>query len=272
MSQEKRHSPRIPCGLECSVKGVPGEIEVVNIGEGGVFLAGKSLEVLPLGKRIEILLHLPLEKEPFAIRARIVRKAGDGIGAIFEESAQRREQGRQIYNVLRHTLPVTGGSPAKAPTQHPAGSLPRTRRNRKTSLILASLKFTAAGVAAARAAVEIALDTGASVVIFHALDGHLEGVPSSDPRRRAAADTAHKRFETLVRPRLPDFDRVEFHCAPGFPAQAICEAADAFGADMVVIGCHRGKNQLSLDRVDLIGMAVFEKSPCKVMLVPYKED
>lgn len=272
MSQEKRICPRIPCGLECSVKGVPGDIEVVNISEGGVFLGGKNLETLPLGKKIELLLHLPLEKEPFAIKARIVRKAPEGVGAVFEESPQKRQQGKQVFNVLRHTLPVTGEIPAKIKAQVQKDVLPRTRRSRPTSLILASLKFTTAGVAAARAAVEMARDTGASVVIFHVLDGHLEGAPVSDPRRRSAADAAHKRFETLVKPRLPDFDRMEFHCEPGYPAEAICQAAAAFGADMVVIGCHRGKNLLSLDRVDLVGMAVFEKSPCKVMLVPYKED
>ncbi|MBI5843362.1 MAG: universal stress protein [Deltaproteobacteria bacterium] len=272
MSHEKRISPRIPCGLECTVKGVPGDIEVVNISEGGVFLGGKNLEALPLGKKIELLLHLPLEKEPFAIKARVVRKAAYGVGAVFEESPQRREQGRHVYNVLRHTLPVSAQTPAKATGERRASSLLRTHKGRSTALILASLKFTAAGVAAARAAVEMARDTGASVVIFHALDGHLEGAPVSDPRRRSAADEAHKRFETLVRPRLPDFERLEFHCEPGYPADAICQAATAFGADMVVIGCHRGKNMLNLDRVDIVGMAVFEKSPCKVMLVPYKED
>jgi len=272
VSHEKRISPRIPCGLECTIKGVPGHIEVVNIGEFGVFLCWKSLEALPLGKRIELLLHLPLEKEPFTIKARIVRKASDGVGAVFEESSGRREQGRSVYNLLRHTMPVTSEIQAKAQEPRNSTSLPRTHNNRPVSLILASLKFTTASLAAVRAAIEMARDTGASVMIFHVLDAHLEGVSASDPRRRAAADTAHKRFETLVRPRLPKFDRLEFHCEPGYPAEAICQAATAFGADILVIGCHRGKNRLNLDRVDIVGMAVFEKSPCKVMLVPYKED
>ena len=276
MDDERRTSPRIACSLEGAVRQLPGEIEVMNISEGGVFMRGEHLKSARLGQCIELLLHLPLESAPFSIKAKIVRMARDGVGAVFDDPSPSKSRSRYVFNLLRHTMPLEDEAPRPEAARRPRNpgsneSLPRTRRGGALGTILASLKFTPAGLVAVRAAVDLARDTGAAVVVFHAADCHLEDLPAADPRRRSAVENAHKRFENMVRPRLPDSCRVDFHCEPGYPPDAICRAAADFGADLVVIGCHRGKNRLSLDRVELVGMSVFEKAPCKVMLVPYRE-
>ncbi|MEW5733328.1 MAG: universal stress protein [Thermodesulfobacteriota bacterium] len=137
--------------------------------------------------------------------------------------------------------------------------------------ILCALKFSPASLQALATSVELCRGTGAHLTIFHALDYRLLGKSPSDPDWVNSAKHAKEAFLAQVEPMLKGFTEFTFSCWPADPSLEVCRLAWKTESDLIVIGCHQGKEGRSMGRVDLAAMTIFENAPCKVMLVPFRE-
>ena len=134
--------------------------------------------------------------------------------------------------------------------------------------ILVAFKFTPASRSVLEKGIEIARDHGAELHIFHALDYRLKELDCSDPKLMEISKETKDRFDTEVKPLLNGFNHVTFGCLPADPALEICKIARHHNTDLIILGSHQEPEKMSLGRVDYVGMTIFEKACCPVMLVP----
>jgi nucleotide-binding universal stress UspA family protein len=136
--------------------------------------------------------------------------------------------------------------------------------------ILVALKFGAASEFALLKGVELARRENSELHIFHALDYVLKDQEDEAPLSAAKAE-AEDFYDRKVRPLVSDLRRVTFDCEPADPALEVCKRARRINADLIILGCHQKPDKMCLGRIDYVGMTIFEKAPCPVMLVPLCE-
>ena len=137
--------------------------------------------------------------------------------------------------------------------------------------ILIALKFSPSGLHAFDKAVSLAQSHNAQLHVFHALDYHLKDMDRDDPKLIEMQRYVDRQIETNLRPRLADMKNVSLTFLPADPALETCRMAIKVKADLIVVGCHQSHRQLSMGRVDYVGMTILEKAPCAVMLIPLEE-
>ena len=134
--------------------------------------------------------------------------------------------------------------------------------------ILMAFKFTPNCKAALNKAVQMAKDQNSELYIYHALNYRLATIDRQDPRIVEMVAEANKNFEEEVKPQLGELPILKFECAPADPGLEICKMAGRIGADLILIGSHNESEKPNLSRVNYVGMTIFEKAPCPVMMVP----
>ena len=134
--------------------------------------------------------------------------------------------------------------------------------------ILVALKFTPASRTALEKGIEIAREHGAELHIFHALDFRLQELDVRDPRRVEINQATQHRYETEVKPLLNGSNKATFGCQPADPAMGVCKLARHNNYDLIILGSHQHPEKMNMGRIDYVGMTIFEKASCPVMLVP----
>jgi nucleotide-binding universal stress UspA family protein len=137
--------------------------------------------------------------------------------------------------------------------------------------ILIALKFSPAGWYALDAAVRLARSQDARLHVFHALDYHLKDLDRDDPKLIEALKNVDQQIESDLYPRLADMKKVSIIYSPADPALEACRIAKKIPVDLMVVGCHHSHRNLSMGRVDYVGMTILEKAPCAVMLIPLEK-
>jgi nucleotide-binding universal stress UspA family protein len=137
-------------------------------------------------------------------------------------------------------------------------------------IILVAFKFSKGGMLALETGARLAREHDAVLYVFHAMDYHLQRLEPTDPAFVENQAIFEERFRTEVLPTLDDASSVDFRCLPDDPAMGICTAAIRLKADLIILGEHQNAVGISLSRLDYIGMTVVEKSPCPVMIVPFR--
>jgi nucleotide-binding universal stress UspA family protein len=137
------------------------------------------------------------------------------------------------------------------------------------SKILIALKFSPTGLYALEKGTAMARLHNAKLHIFHALDYHLKDVDDTNPQLKAALDGVNRRFQQQIKPKLDNLTQVSFEYFPADPALEVCRIAKTIDADLIVLGCHQSRHEITMARIDYVGMTILEKSPCPVLLVPY---
>jgi nucleotide-binding universal stress UspA family protein len=134
--------------------------------------------------------------------------------------------------------------------------------------ILIALKFSPAGLHAFNTALRLARSYDAQLYVFHALDYHLKDLDRNDPKLTEALRTVDDQIKNNLHPHLAEQEKVFIEYAPADPALEACRMAKSLAADLIVVGCHQTHRDLSMGRVDYVGMTILEKAPCAVMLIP----
>lgn len=137
--------------------------------------------------------------------------------------------------------------------------------------LLIALKFSPSGIHAFQTGVRLARAHDSRVHVFHALDYHLKGCESTDPRLTAALREAGRKFKTHLQPLAKDLTQISYEYFPADPAMEVCRIARTIKADLIILGCHQQTFSISTGRIDYVGMTILEKAPCPVLLVPYSE-
>ena len=137
--------------------------------------------------------------------------------------------------------------------------------------ILIALKFSPAGLHAFKTALRLARSYDAQLHVFHALDYHLKNLDQNDPKLYEALKLVDDQIKTNLYPHLLEKEKIFIDYSPADPALEACRMARKIPADLVVVGCHHTHRELSLGRVDYVGMTILEKAPCAVMLIPLDE-
>ncbi len=134
--------------------------------------------------------------------------------------------------------------------------------------ILVALKFGTACEFALFKAVELARLENCELHIFHALDYALKD-QAYEAALSEAKTNAQELYDRKIKPFISDLKQVTFDCEPADPALEVCKRARRIKADLIVLGCHQKPDKMCLGRIDYVGMTIFEKAPCPVMLVPF---
>lgn len=135
--------------------------------------------------------------------------------------------------------------------------------------ILIALKFSPAGIYAFQTAVRLATRHGSRLHVFHALDYHLQGYDSQDPKVTSALEEAGRNFEARLQPLAQGLQRISYEYFPADPAMEVCRIARTIHADLIILGCHQPTLAINTGRIDYVGMTILEKAHCPVLLVPY---
>ena len=135
--------------------------------------------------------------------------------------------------------------------------------------MLLAVNDTPAGIAAVRAAIELAARTSAELRAIHVLDGpvHREVPPrrEPDPEEREAGSAAVLRFvEDLAAGASVPVRTATLH---GRPATAILETATAWPADLIVLG-RAGYRRVGAPFVGSEVLHVLEFADVPVLVVP----
>ena len=134
--------------------------------------------------------------------------------------------------------------------------------------IILAFKFSTACRSALETALTLAMENDAELLIFHALDYRIKAMSKQDPETIEINQQMKEKFETELKPHLADFPNVNFDYLPSDPGMEICKIAHRTKADLILVGCHDRPGKQSISRLDYVGMTIFEKAPCPVMLVP----
>ncbi|PLX89768.1 MAG: universal stress protein [Desulfuromonas sp.] len=148
---------------------------------------------------------------------------------------------------------------------------------KKFSTILVAIDFSDSSDNAFQAAMMLAREFSAKLLILHVINEpvDLRGfyVPhiSFDKLEEEIEEGAKKLMETFCRQHVKEFERYATFIDPGIPYETIIKRAADEGADLIVIGTH---GRTGLDHV-LFGSTaekVVRKSPLPVMTVRLDED
>ena len=137
--------------------------------------------------------------------------------------------------------------------------------------ILIALKFSPAGLHAFKTALRMARSYDSQLHVFHALDYRLKNLDPNDPKLDEALKLVDNRIRTDLHPHLLKKEKILINYSPADPALEACRMARKIPADLIVVGCHHTHRELSMGRVDYVGMTILEKAPCAVMLIPLDE-
>jgi nucleotide-binding universal stress UspA family protein len=137
--------------------------------------------------------------------------------------------------------------------------------------ILIALKFSPAGLHAFKTALQLSRSNDAQLHVFHALDYRLKNRDQDDPKLNEALKLVDDQIKTNLFPHLLEKEKKFIHYLPADPALEACRMARKIPADLIVVGCHHTHRELSMGRVDYVGMTILEKAPCAVMLIPLDE-
>ncbi len=137
--------------------------------------------------------------------------------------------------------------------------------------ILIALKFSPAGLHAFKTALRLARSYDGQLHVFHALDYHLKNLDQNDPKLDEALKLVDDQIKTDLYPLLLEKEKISIEYLPADPALEACRMARKIPADLIVVGCHHTHRELSMGRVDYVGMTILEKAPCAVMLIPLDE-
>ncbi len=136
--------------------------------------------------------------------------------------------------------------------------------------ILVALKFGPASIHALKTALEIARINDAHLHIFHAMDYSFQNTDETDPKFVALKQKTENSYREKIEPIVGHLKNVTFKSHPADPALHVCKLAHKLPADLIVLGCHQLSEKISMGRLDYVGVTILEKSPCPVMLIPYK--
>jgi len=153
--------------------------------------------------------------------------------------------------------------------------------------ILVALDNSAAAEAVFNAALTLAQGTGACLLLVHSLSGQEEGSPLPLPSTMDSMYWApgsevnlelwHQewvRYETESLDRLRRFAHRaeavgvtgEFRQLVGEPGKVLCKAAQAWGADLVILG-NRGRSGLSQALLGSVSNYALHHAPCSVLVL-----
>lgn len=136
--------------------------------------------------------------------------------------------------------------------------------------ILLPLKFSHVSDDAIVMALKMAECCEARLHILHVLDHRLRNPEVTDGQIAEFTRAAERQFQEEYVPLLGDFKNYYFNCWEGDIAMETAKFAESIGANFIVLGCHTRGERPSLTRLGEVAMALFQWTPCPVMLVPYK--
>ena len=134
--------------------------------------------------------------------------------------------------------------------------------------ILLPIKFSHVTENALAMALKMAKCCKARLHILHVLDHRLKSPEVTDEEIVELTQAAERQFEKKYRPLLGDFHDFSFNCWEGDIAHEVAKFAGSIGADFIVLGCHVREDKPSFTRLGEVALAIFQWSPCSVMLVP----
>lgn len=134
--------------------------------------------------------------------------------------------------------------------------------------ILLPIKFSHVTDNALAMALKMAQCCKARLHILHVLDHRLKSPEVTDEEIVELTEAAERQFEEKYLPLLADFNDFSFNCWEGDIALEVSKFADSIDADFIVIGCHVRGSKPSFTRLGEVALALFQWSPCPVMLVP----
>jgi Tfp pilus assembly protein PilZ len=109
MSEDKRKNPRIDLDMEVRIKD-HGLHKVKDLSLGGLFIQIQDTCQFKQGDEIELIMKLPVEKDPMRLNARVARVITDGIGVEFADLPPQEHMALEYcFNVFKHTIPIPGG-------------------------------------------------------------------------------------------------------------------------------------------------------------------
>ena len=136
--------------------------------------------------------------------------------------------------------------------------------------ILVAFKFSRGGMLALETGARLARNQDAGLHVFHAIDYQFKRLAPGNPAIRESKAKYETRFREEALPQLDEHADVVFHCFPDDPAMGICTTAARLKADLIILGEHHSPPQVSLGRLDYVGMTVVEKAPCPILIVPFR--
>jgi nucleotide-binding universal stress UspA family protein len=134
--------------------------------------------------------------------------------------------------------------------------------------ILLPIKFSHVTENALAMALKMAKCCKARLHILHVLDHRLQSPEVTDGQIAEFTREAERQFEKRYRPLLGGFHDFYFNCWEGDIAHEVAKFAGSIGADFIVLGCHVRGDKPSFTRLGEVALAIFQWSPCPVMLVP----
>lgn len=156
------------------------------------------------------------------------------------------------------------------PSQAPAIARSRERQGPIRTILLAT-DLGSASREATDVAFELAAGLGARLLIMNALDTRrIHGVGQHDRMDQARAEREALLMEIVRRARATGVS-AEFMVWPGAPSTAIREAADAEGADLLIVGSH-GRDRAGRLVLGSVSDALVRQSPCPVLVARPRPD
>ena len=134
--------------------------------------------------------------------------------------------------------------------------------------ILLPVKFSHVTENAMAVALKMARCCKARFHILHVLDHRLRSPEVTDEEIAEFTRAAENQFKEKYRPLLGDFHDFFFNCWEGDIALEIATFAASISADFIVLGCHVREDKPSFTRLGEVALAIFQWSPCPVMVVP----
>ena len=134
--------------------------------------------------------------------------------------------------------------------------------------ILLPIKFSHVTDNALAMALKMAKFCKARLHILHVLDHRLKSPDVTDEEIVELTQAAERQFEERYLPLLGEFNDFSFNCWEGDIAFEVSKFAESIDADFIVIGCHVRGSKPSFTRLGEVALALFQWSPCPVMLVP----
>ena len=109
MSRDKRKETRIDFYLPVTIKGQQGSKKMTDLSLSGAFIHIHDTSRFKQGDEIDLVMKLPLEKNPIQVKAQLAHVTTEGIGVEFVGLLPQHEMALEYcFHVFKHTVPLAG--------------------------------------------------------------------------------------------------------------------------------------------------------------------
>ena len=110
VTKERRKEPRLDFHCPVLIQGIQGSYKMTDVSLEGAFIEYRNPPepLSQVGQTLQLLIRLPTEDEPTAVKARVANVRKHGMGWRFVGMVRDAEEAiHRCFNVAKHSLPIS---------------------------------------------------------------------------------------------------------------------------------------------------------------------